>query len=342
MTIGSVQGSADVSPSWEPRSRSKASSWATSRPAGSAATTCRTRVTGRRDVRRHLRLCPGGAAVAVGDEVHVVGDVSEFSGLTEITADGIAVCASGVALPAPAVVSIPPNPPTLESLEGMRVTLPQASRSSRSSSSRVTAPSTSAPSASITPTAVVDARLARTDRAGRGRTPRTASRSTTAVPRRTPTRRSTPTASVFTLDNSFRGGDLLTNVTGVLDSPRERPRRLGPLARAAHRGCRLHGREPPQRDPRARGRRHDQGVELQRAELLHDPRLARRERSSRSSTGRRRRSSRRSPRSTPTSSASSRSRTTATPRSARSSTRSTSASEQARTTSSPRESWAPT
>ena len=39
---------------------------------------------------------PGGVDVAVGDKVHVVGDVSEFSGITEITADDVAVCATGV------------------------------------------------------------------------------------------------------------------------------------------------------------------------------------------------------------------------------------------------------
>ena len=70
---------------------------------------------------------PGGLDVAVGDEVHVVGTVSEFFGMTEITVADAEVCANDVALPPATVITLPvASPDVYEPLEGMRVTLPQS------------------------------------------------------------------------------------------------------------------------------------------------------------------------------------------------------------------------
>ena len=159
---------------------------------------------------------PGGAAVAVGDEVHVVGEVSEYSGLTEVTADGIAVCASGVALPAPAVVSIPSDSPTLESLEGMRVTLPQDLtileffEFARYGTIDLGTERQFTPTAIYAPGSPEQIALAAANAANRitlddGRA------------EENPDPAIHPDGAVFALDHSFRGGDLLTNVTGVLD-----------------------------------------------------------------------------------------------------------------------------
>ena len=158
----------------------------------------------------------------------------------------------------------------------------------------------------MTPTAVVRARLARGDRARRGERPRhdharrrpqrgeprpgdpperRGVHAREHVPRRRPGDRTPPACSTT---GSTRG-------------------RVQPTQGADYTAVNPRSRR------RARGRRHHQGVELQRAELLHDARLARRERPGgvRPAGGEDRRGDRR--RSTPTSSASSRSRTTATP-----------------------------
>lgn len=68
---------------------------------------------------------PGGLPVASGDLVHVRGAVSEFNGLTEITVAGAEVCGTG-ALPEPVALALPAADGLRESLEGMRVTLPQS------------------------------------------------------------------------------------------------------------------------------------------------------------------------------------------------------------------------
>jgi 5'-nucleotidase len=63
-------------------------------------------------------------AVALGDQVRVRGTVSEFNGLTEITIGAradVGVCATNVALPAPAPLTLPLDAATRESVESMLV-----------------------------------------------------------------------------------------------------------------------------------------------------------------------------------------------------------------------------
>jgi 5'-nucleotidase len=62
--------------------------------------------------------------VAIGDQVRVTGTVTEFNGLTEITTTAkgdTAVCATGVALPAPVALSLPLDDAARESVESMLV-----------------------------------------------------------------------------------------------------------------------------------------------------------------------------------------------------------------------------
>lgn len=65
-------------------------------------------------------------SVAVGDRVRVAGVVSEFNGMTEITATSITVCASGNPAPTAAVINLPVVAPDVdvfyETMENMRVT----------------------------------------------------------------------------------------------------------------------------------------------------------------------------------------------------------------------------
>ena len=70
---------------------------------------------------------PGGMDVSQGDAVRVRGSVSEFNGLTEISASQIWGCTTSNPLPAPAALSLPvTNLEDFEPFEGMRVTFPQS------------------------------------------------------------------------------------------------------------------------------------------------------------------------------------------------------------------------
>jgi predicted extracellular nuclease len=66
--------------------------------------------------------------VQIGDKVSVVGTVSEFNGLTEVTSSsGVSVLNSGNPLPTAAILSLPvTSVQDFEAYEGMRVTFPQA------------------------------------------------------------------------------------------------------------------------------------------------------------------------------------------------------------------------
>jgi predicted extracellular nuclease len=164
---------------------------------------------------------PGTAVeVSAGDVVNVAGSVSEFASaggtLTEITAGGVEVCATGAALPTPVPVTLPADEATRESLEGMSVTFPQSLsvleyfEYGRYGSIEVGV------DRQMTPTAVFDP----------GSAEATALAAQNALERITlddgrsvqnPDPLIHPDGAEFTLANSFRGGDLLTNITGVLD-----------------------------------------------------------------------------------------------------------------------------
>lgn len=159
---------------------------------------------------------PGGAEVAAGDRVHVVGTVSEYFGLTEVTATAVAVCETGVELPAATVLELPLDPAVRETVEGMRVTLPQTLTIGETfefarygqvslSTKRLDQPTAVADAGSPEAIAVAEAnaRDAIVLDDGRGD--------------ENPDPAIHPNGEPFTLENTFRSGDLVTGATGVLD-----------------------------------------------------------------------------------------------------------------------------
>lgn len=159
---------------------------------------------------------PGGAAVALGDVVHVVGTVSEFFGMTEVTASDIAVCATGSALPDAAALSLPAGPEVYEPLEGMRVTLPQSLTIGETfeyaqfgevtlGNGRLNQPTAVADAGSPEAIAVAEANARNSITLDDGRSGEN------------PDPAIHPNGEVFSLTNTFRTGDVVSNATGVLD-----------------------------------------------------------------------------------------------------------------------------
>ncbi|WP_109472987.1 ExeM/NucH family extracellular endonuclease [Ornithinimicrobium cavernae] len=157
---------------------------------------------------------PGGADVAAGDSVRVSGTVSEYFGMTQVTAASVAVCATGGELPAPVELTLPLGDP--EPYEGMRVTFPQDLTILEYFNYGRFGEIALGTERQFQPTAVfepgspeAEALLAEnlanriTLDDGRGN--------------QNPDPAIHPNGEEFTLDNLFRGGDLVTNATGVLD-----------------------------------------------------------------------------------------------------------------------------
>lgn len=161
-------------------------------------------------------FAPNGDAVETGDVVHVVGVVKEFSGLTEIEAIDTAVCAEDAALPAPLEFSLPATDAQREAVEGMYVTLPQSLaileffEFGRFGTIDVGLDRQATPTAQFAPIDPAAAALAAQNLLERitiddGRSSQN------------PDPAIHPNGEIFTLQNTFRGGDLVTDVTGVLD-----------------------------------------------------------------------------------------------------------------------------
>ncbi|WP_248305522.1 ExeM/NucH family extracellular endonuclease [Agromyces sp. H66] len=159
---------------------------------------------------------PTGLDVAEGDVVHIAGTVSEFFGMTEVTATANAICASGEALPTAAEFSLPAGPADYEPLEGMRVTLPQTLSILEFFEYGRYGLITVGTDRQHQPTAVYDAgspeAIALAEENALNRITIDDGRS-----EENPDPAIHPNGAEFTLDNLFRGGDLVTNVTGVLD-----------------------------------------------------------------------------------------------------------------------------
>ncbi len=154
--------------------------------------------------------------VGIGDRVRVVGSVSEFNGLTEITATGVLVCDSGNAAPTPATLALPVAAvDDFEPFEGMSVTFPQDLVISeyfnfdRFGEIVLTSERRLTPTAEFEPgpDAIAAAAEFLLDRItlDDGRT------------NQNPDPAIHPNGAVFDLDNLFRGGDTVANVTGVMD-----------------------------------------------------------------------------------------------------------------------------
>ncbi|MDW4574203.1 ExeM/NucH family extracellular endonuclease [Microbacterium sp. M3] len=157
----------------------------------------------------------GGADVAVGDSVSVAGEVAEYFGLTQVVAGDVEVCATGQELPAPAELTLPATTAQREALEGMSVTLPQnlaigeTFEYGRFGTITLTNGRLDQPTAVVEPGAAANAlAAANLDNSitlddGRGT--------------QNPDPAIHPDGEVFTLEHSFRSGDLVQNATGVLD-----------------------------------------------------------------------------------------------------------------------------
>ncbi|HBX68125.1 MAG TPA: hypothetical protein DEH25_01720 [Chloroflexi bacterium] len=159
---------------------------------------------------------PGGIDVAVGDAVRVRGAVSEYNGLTEISAAQIWVCSTGNALPAAAQLSLPvTNLDNFEAYEGMLVTFPQALVISeyfnydRFGEIVLTSERHQTPTAEFEPgpdsIAAATAFLLDKITLDDGRSVQN------------PDPALHPNGGIFDLSNLFRGGDTVANVTGILD-----------------------------------------------------------------------------------------------------------------------------
>jgi predicted extracellular nuclease len=167
-----------------------------------------------------ISVFASGAAldVSVGQVVHVVGAVGEFASaggsLTQITAIDAAICGDGV-LPSPVEVTLPAGADVYEPIEGMYVTFPQSLsileyfEFGRFGSIDVGLDRQMTPTAVVEPgdpakqLAVKNATERITLDDGRGS--------------QNPDPAIHPNGEIFTLENSFRGGDELANITGVLD-----------------------------------------------------------------------------------------------------------------------------
>ncbi|MDH4055833.1 MAG: ExeM/NucH family extracellular endonuclease [Gammaproteobacteria bacterium] len=155
--------------------------------------------------------------VQIGDLVRVEGVVSEFNGMTEITSfTGVTVQSSGNPLPTAAVLSLPVSSvDDFEAYEGMYVTFPQALIISeyfnfdRFNEIVLTSTRHLTPTAEFEPgaDAIAAANTFLLDKITLD-DGRTTQNSDPAIH---------PNGNAFDLSNLFRGGDSLTDVTGVVD-----------------------------------------------------------------------------------------------------------------------------
>ena len=154
--------------------------------------------------------------VEIGDFVTVTGTVAEFNGLTEVSAvESVVVSASDLTPPAPTPFSLPADATAREAVEGMLVTLPQDLTISeyfnfdRYNEIVLTTGRQNQPTAVVEPGPDAVALAAEQEKArimlDDGRSSQNSN----------PARH--PNGEPFTLDNMFRGGDLVTDVTGVMD-----------------------------------------------------------------------------------------------------------------------------
>ncbi|MFH1331347.1 MAG: ExeM/NucH family extracellular endonuclease [Actinomycetota bacterium] len=159
---------------------------------------------------------PGGTAVNVGDGVRVRGAVSEYYGLTQLTAGQVWICSTANAVAATPLTLPVASLDDFEPYEGMLVTFPQALVISeffnfdRYGEIVLTTTRQHQPTAVYEPGSSEAANLAAANLLSRitlddGRTTQNPD----------PARH--PNGATFDLDNRFRGGDTVADVTGVLD-----------------------------------------------------------------------------------------------------------------------------
>lgn len=163
-----------------------------------------------------------GSDVVVGEKVRVLGGVAEFNGLTELGAvEAVVSCGPGV-LPAATEVTLPvASLDEFETLEGMYVTFPQGLLISEYFNygrfgEIVLAAAGDDPVRPFQPTAIMDYNdpdvIAALELQQRSRITLDDGLSS-----QNPNVMRHPNGDPFTLDNRFRGGDVVRNLTGVMD-----------------------------------------------------------------------------------------------------------------------------
>lgn len=168
-------------------------------------------------------FAPGAPDVTIGDHVRVVGTVADFpadgeSRMTELTSvGGVVVCASGLTLPVATTVTLPVEALSdFESYEGMLVTFPQALTISEFFNYDRFGEVVLTVDRDFQPTAVYEpGSQARADLAEENLLNRITLDDGLTTPN--PERTRHPNGDAFTLENRFRGGDTVADVTGVMD-----------------------------------------------------------------------------------------------------------------------------
>lgn len=155
--------------------------------------------------------------VQIGDLVRVEGAISEYKGLTEITSfTGVSVISSGNALPTASVLSLPvTNVEDFEPFEGMLVTFPQNLVISEYFNFDRYGEIVLTSSRHLTPTAEFEPGLDSIAAADAFLLDKITLDDGRSIQNPDPAIH--PNGLEFTLDNLFRGGDILNNVTGVMD-----------------------------------------------------------------------------------------------------------------------------
>ncbi len=161
---------------------------------------------------------PGGTDVSVGDRVRVTGPVSEYFSLTQITASAVQLCATGQTLPEATVLTLPVD--DLEPYESMLVTFPQdlsiLEYFEYGRYGQVVLGVGDGTARQYQPTALHEPGSAE---AGallqHNRTHRIMLDDGLNI--QNPAYLRHPDGGQFTLENTFRGGDTVAGVTGILD-----------------------------------------------------------------------------------------------------------------------------
>lgn len=164
---------------------------------------------------------PGSDDIAVGDQVRIAGTAGEFEGLTQISGSpAILVCASGVGLPEATVLEFPLTATDLEQVESMHVTFPAELSIleffNYGRFGEVVVGTGDETARQFQPTALADPG---SDQAIAVRDHNATHRITIddgLSPQNPPYLRH-PAGGQFTLEHSFRGGDTITDLTGVVD-----------------------------------------------------------------------------------------------------------------------------
>ncbi len=175
---------------------------------------------------------PGAIDVSTGDSLRVRGTVSEFNGMTEITASQVQSCPDmGSVSPTSIILPLTTSITELEAYEGMLVKFPQALVISEYFEYDQYGEIVLTSMRHLTPTALVEPGAAAQALAASylldrislddGRT------------EQNPDPALHPDGTIFDMTNLFRGGDLLVNVTGVLDYSFEKYR-IQPTTGALH------------------------------------------------------------------------------------------------------------